>query len=85
VTKRIQVAVVLTAYTRIDYRPVDIVADQPAHRTGAIFPDAAEKARRSLEVGPVYYPVMLSLCLSQVRRSRRRGLSKRPTGYVSPS
>ncbi|MCT9096199.1 acyl-CoA carboxylase subunit beta [Haloarchaeobius sp. HME9146] len=35
---------IITAYARIDGRPVGIVANQPAHRAGAIFPDAAEKA-----------------------------------------
>jgi acetyl-CoA carboxylase carboxyltransferase component len=35
---------ILTGFARIDGRPVGIVANQPAHRAGAIFPDAAEKA-----------------------------------------
>ncbi len=35
---------ILTAFARIDGRPVGIVANQPAARAGAIFPDAAEKA-----------------------------------------
>jgi acetyl-CoA carboxylase carboxyltransferase component len=35
---------IVTGYARIDGRPVGIVANQPAHRAGAIFPDAAEKA-----------------------------------------
>ncbi|MFB6170057.1 MAG: acyl-CoA carboxylase subunit beta, partial [Haloarculaceae archaeon] len=35
---------ILTAFARIDGRPVGIVANQPAQRAGAIFPDAAEKA-----------------------------------------
>jgi acetyl-CoA carboxylase carboxyltransferase component len=35
---------IITAYARIDGRPVGIVANQPAQRAGAIFPDAAEKA-----------------------------------------
>src|SRR6056297_1848453 len=35
---------IITAYARIDGRPVGIVANQPNHRAGAIFPDAAEKA-----------------------------------------
>jgi len=37
-------AEILTGYARIDGRPVGIVANQPAQRAGAIFPDAAEKA-----------------------------------------
>ena len=35
---------ILTGFARIDGRPVGVVANQPAHRAGAIFPDAAEKA-----------------------------------------
>ncbi|MFC7199835.1 acyl-CoA carboxylase subunit beta [Halospeciosus flavus] len=35
---------IITGYGRIDGRPVGIIANQPAHRAGAIFPDAAEKA-----------------------------------------
>ncbi len=37
-------AEILTGFARIDGRPVGIVANQPAQRAGAIFPDAAEKA-----------------------------------------
>ena len=35
---------ILTGFARIDGRPVGVVANQPAQRAGAIFPDAAEKA-----------------------------------------
>jgi len=35
---------IITSFARIDGRPVGIVANQPNHRAGAIFPDAAEKA-----------------------------------------
>jgi acetyl-CoA carboxylase carboxyltransferase component len=35
---------IVTAFARIDGRPVGIVANQPDQRAGAIFPDAAEKA-----------------------------------------
>jgi acetyl-CoA carboxylase carboxyltransferase component len=35
---------IITAFAKIDGRPVGIVANQPANRSGAIFPDAAEKA-----------------------------------------
>ncbi|PSQ16849.1 propionyl-CoA carboxylase [Halobacteriales archaeon QS_8_69_26] len=35
---------IITAYARIDGRPVGIVANQPTQRAGAIFPDAAQKA-----------------------------------------
>ena len=37
-------AEILTGFARIDGRPVGVIANQPAHRAGAIFPDAAEKA-----------------------------------------
>ena len=35
---------IVTGYAKIDGRPVGIVANNPAARAGAIFPDAAEKA-----------------------------------------
>jgi acetyl-CoA carboxylase carboxyltransferase component len=35
---------ILTGFAHVDGRPVGIVANQPAQRAGAIFPDAAEKA-----------------------------------------
>ncbi|MFO7925645.1 MAG: acyl-CoA carboxylase subunit beta [Halobacteriota archaeon] len=35
---------ILTGFARIDGRSIGIVANQPAHRAGAIFPDSAEKA-----------------------------------------
>jgi len=35
---------ILTGFARMDGRPVGIVANQPAQRAGAIFPDAAQKA-----------------------------------------
>ncbi len=35
---------VLTGFARIDGRPVGVIANQPAVRAGAIFPDSAEKA-----------------------------------------
>jgi acetyl-CoA carboxylase carboxyltransferase component len=37
---------ILTGFARIDGRSVGIVANEPAHRAGAIFPDSAEKAAR---------------------------------------
>jgi len=37
-------AEILTGFARIDGRVVGVVANQPAQRAGAIFPDAAEKA-----------------------------------------
>ncbi len=35
---------ILTGFARVDGRAIGIVANQPAQRAGAIFPDAAEKA-----------------------------------------
>ncbi|MDX1748620.1 MAG: carboxyl transferase domain-containing protein, partial [Halobacteriales archaeon] len=35
---------IITAFARIDGRPVGIIANQPTERAGAIFPDSAEKA-----------------------------------------
>jgi acetyl-CoA carboxylase carboxyltransferase component len=35
---------ILTGFARMDGRPIGIVANQPASRAGAIFPDSAEKA-----------------------------------------
>ncbi|MFB1062681.1 acyl-CoA carboxylase subunit beta [Natrinema sp. H-ect4] len=35
---------IVTGFARIDGRPVGIVANQPEHISGAIFPDSAEKA-----------------------------------------
>ncbi len=35
---------ILTGFARIDGRSIGVIANQPAHRAGAIFPDAAEKA-----------------------------------------
>jgi len=35
---------ILTGFARIDGRPVGVVANQPAARAGAIFPDSADKA-----------------------------------------
>ena len=35
---------IITAFARIDGRPVGIVANQPTQRAGAIFPDSAQKA-----------------------------------------
>ena len=35
---------IVTAFARIDGRPVGVVANQPSHVSGAIFPDSAEKA-----------------------------------------
>ena len=53
---------IITAYARIDGRPVGIVANQPAHRAGAIFPDAAEKAGEFIWKSDAYNIPILYLC-----------------------
>jgi len=53
---------ILTAFARIDGRPVAIVANQPAQRAGAIFPDAAEKAAQFIWTADAYNVPLLYLC-----------------------
>ncbi|WP_128475725.1 acyl-CoA carboxylase subunit beta [Halorussus pelagicus] len=53
---------IITAFARIDGRPVGIVANQPAHRAGAIFPDAAEKAAEFIWTCDAYDIPLLYLC-----------------------
>ena len=53
---------ILTAFARIDGRPVGIVANQPAQRAGAIFPDAAEKAAEFIWTCDAYDVPLLYLC-----------------------
>jgi len=53
---------IITAYARIDGRPVGIVANQPAHRAGAIFPDAAEKAAEFVWKSNAFNIPLLYLC-----------------------
>ncbi|WP_222919649.1 acyl-CoA carboxylase subunit beta [Natrinema sp. SYSU A 869] len=53
---------IVTAYARIDGRPVGIVANQPAHRAGAIFPDAAEKAAEFIWKSDAFNIPLLYLC-----------------------
>ncbi|WP_049998949.1 acyl-CoA carboxylase subunit beta [Halococcus sediminicola] len=53
---------IVTAFSRIDGRPVGIVANQPAHRAGAIFPDAAEKAAEFIWTCDAYNIPLLYLC-----------------------
>ena len=55
-------AEIITTFTRIDGRPVGIVANQPAHRAGAIFPDAAEKAAEFIWTCDAYDIPLLYLC-----------------------
>ncbi|WP_331232455.1 acyl-CoA carboxylase subunit beta [Natronorarus salvus] len=53
---------ILTAYARIDGRVVGIVANQPAKRAGAIFPDSAEKAAEFIWKSDAYEIPLLYLC-----------------------
>ena len=53
---------ILTAFCRIDGRPVGIVANQPNHRAGAIFPDSAEKAAEFIWTCDAYNVPLLYLC-----------------------
>jgi acetyl-CoA carboxylase carboxyltransferase component len=53
---------IITAFARIDGRPVGIVANQPTERAGAIFPDAAEKAAQFIWTADAYNIPLLYLC-----------------------
>jgi acetyl-CoA carboxylase carboxyltransferase component len=53
---------IITAFARIDGRPVGIVANQPEQRAGAIFPDAAEKAAQFIWTADAYNIPLLYLC-----------------------
>jgi acetyl-CoA carboxylase carboxyltransferase component len=53
---------IVTAFARIDGRPVGIVANQPNQRSGAIFPDAAEKAAEFIWTCDAYEIPLLYLC-----------------------
>ncbi|MFB6085020.1 MAG: acyl-CoA carboxylase subunit beta [Halorientalis sp.] len=53
---------IITSFARIDGRPVGIVANQPDHRAGAIFPDAAEKAAQFIWTCDAYNIPLLYLC-----------------------
>ncbi|PSP73782.1 propionyl-CoA carboxylase [Halobacteriales archaeon QS_3_64_16] len=53
---------IITAFCRVDGRPVGVVANQPATRAGAIFPDAAEKAASFVWTCDAYNIPLLYLC-----------------------
>jgi len=53
---------IITAFARIDGRPVAVIANQPAERAGAIFPDAAEKAAQFVWTADAYNIPLLYLC-----------------------
>ena len=53
---------IVTAFVRIDGRPVGVVANNPAVRSGAIFPDSAEKAAEFIWTCDAYEIPLLYLC-----------------------
>lgn len=53
---------IISAFARIAGRPVGIIANQPAQRAGAIFPDAAEKAARFIWKCDAFNVPLLYLC-----------------------
>ncbi|QLH77552.1 acyl-CoA carboxylase subunit beta [Halosimplex rubrum] len=53
---------ILTGFARIDGRPVGVVANQPAQRAGAIFPDAARKAAEFVWKCDAFEVPLLYLC-----------------------
>ena len=53
---------IVTAFARIDGRPIGIVANQPAQRAGAIFPDSARKAAEFIWTCDAYDIPLLYLC-----------------------
>lgn len=53
---------IVTAFCRIDGRPVGVVANDPTVRSGAIFPDAAEKAAEFIWTCDAYEIPLLYLC-----------------------
>jgi acetyl-CoA carboxylase carboxyltransferase component len=55
-------AEIVTAFARLDGRPVGVVANQPAKRAGAIFPDAAAKAAEFVWTCDAYGIPLLYLC-----------------------
>jgi acetyl-CoA carboxylase carboxyltransferase component len=53
---------ILTLFARIDGRPVGVIANQPAERAGAIFPDSAEKAAQFAWKCDAFEIPLLYLC-----------------------
>jgi acetyl-CoA carboxylase carboxyltransferase component len=53
---------IITAFCRIDGRPVGVIANQPATRAGAIFPDSAAKAASFVWTCDAYNVPLLYLC-----------------------
>jgi acetyl-CoA carboxylase carboxyltransferase component len=53
---------IVTGFGRLDGRPVGIVANQPANKSGAIFPDSAEKAAEFVWICDAYGIPLVYLC-----------------------
>ena len=53
---------IITAFCRLDGRPVGVIANQPATRAGAIFPDSAGKAANFVWTCDAYDIPLLYLC-----------------------
>jgi acetyl-CoA carboxylase carboxyltransferase component len=53
---------ILTGFAHLDGRPVGVIANQPAQRAGAIFPDAAEKAAQFAWKCDAYNVPLVYLC-----------------------
>ncbi|MDY6817964.1 MAG: acyl-CoA carboxylase subunit beta [Halobacteriales archaeon] len=55
-------AEIITAFARLDGRPIGVIANQPARRAGAIFPAAARKAAEFIWKCDAYGIPLLYLC-----------------------
>ncbi len=53
---------IITGFAHIDGRPVGVIANQPNHRAGAIFPDSAEKAAQFAWKCDAFNVPLLYLC-----------------------
>jgi acetyl-CoA carboxylase carboxyltransferase component len=53
---------IVTGFARINGRPVGVVANQPDHVSGAIFPDSAEKAAEFIWICDAYEIPLVYLC-----------------------
>jgi acetyl-CoA carboxylase carboxyltransferase component len=53
---------IVTGFARMNGRPVGIVANQPNHVSGAIFPDSAEKAAEFIWICDAYEIPLVYLC-----------------------
>ena len=53
---------IVTAFARIDGRPIGVIANQPTARSGAIFPDSAAKAAEFIWTCDAYEIPLLYLC-----------------------